>query len=430
MLIRLRYWTALLVTGGLAFGVSHLVDRPSDADNPSQQAAATPLADPAMDASGDDVFVVTTPPKPAVVLPETAADTVTWSRVVDEGGSFSGLLAQAGLDTDTSRAVTAALGSEFDFRHLKAGQRLSLQTSPAGELYTAALELEDGSRILARFLPAPSVERLAPDLVSFPRAGEATVTSSIFGALDAAGIPTRFATDLELVLAETFDLRTKLSGGEHLRIMWREYRAGDRVVGEPTIDFAELDLADGRYEIMWPDDNSRRTQIMKDGKVLHSFEQPIRGARLSSSFGMRHHPVLNTNRMHSGVDLAAAQGAPVEATQDGKVAYMGQRSGYGTVVEVDHGSGVMTRYAHLSALSDAIKVGDRVTAGTELGLAGSTGISTAPHLHYEIRINGMAVSPLADTRLRELGGNAAATNSVVRLSGVKSKLDRLLAVKG
>jgi murein DD-endopeptidase MepM/ murein hydrolase activator NlpD len=134
--------------------------------------------------------------------------------------------------------------------------------------------------------------------------------------------------------------------------------------------------------------------------------------------------------MHSGLDFAAEQGAPVEATQAGKVAFMGERSGYGTVVEVDHGSGVQTLYAHLSALNDAIKVGDRITAGTELGRAGSTGTSTAPHLHYEIRVGGKAVSPLADTRLRDLGTGAATASSVTRLSSVKSKLDRLLAIRG
>jgi murein DD-endopeptidase MepM/ murein hydrolase activator NlpD len=109
---------------------------------------------------------------------------------------------------------------------------------------------------------------------------------------------------------------------------------------------------------------------------------------------------------------------------------MGERSGYGTVVDLDHGSGVQTRYAHLSALCDAIKVGDRVTAVTELGRAGSTGISTAPHLHYEIRIGGKAVSPLADTRLRELGSDAAPAGTVTRLSSVKSKLSHLLAIRG
>lgn len=429
MLIRLRYWTALLVTGGIAFSVSQLLDEPANLPGPAKEVAAlpSPAGGTAQDTSGDDDFAVTTP---VADLPEQAADTVSWSRVVDAGGSLSGLLAEAGLDTDASRDVTAAIGSEFDLRQLKPGQLLSLKTSPAGTPYTATLELEDGSRILARFAPAPSVERLAPDLVSVPRAGEAIVKTSIFGALEAAGIPTRFATDLELILDETFDLRTQLSGGEHMRVMWREYRAGDRVVGEPTIDFAQLDLNGGRYEILWPDDNSRRTQIMKDGELLQTFEQPIRGARLSSAFGLRMHPIHKTKRMHSGLDFAAEQGAPVEATQAGKVAFMGERSGYGTVVEVDHGSGVQTLYAHLSALNDAIKVGDRVTAGTELGRAGSTGTSTAPHLHYEIRVGGKAVSPLADTRLRDLGTGAATAGSVTRLSSVKSKLDRLLAIRG
>ncbi len=433
MLIRLRYWTALLVVGGVAFVVSTQWDRqPHDQVALSDGTSAHPQtgSESTTVTSGDD-DLLTVPVATDTDIPNQTDDSVIWTRVVGAGDSLSGLLAEAGLDTEANSEVTRAIGSEFDLRHLKPGHSLALQISPDGLPATAMLEIEDGSRILATFGAAPSVQRLAPDLDSIQRAGEATVGSSIFAALDEAGIPTRFATDLELILAGTFDLRTALAGGEHIRLMWREYRSGDRVVGEPTIDFAQLDLADGRYEIMWPDDNSRRSRIFKDGQLVKTFDQPIRGARLSSAFGLRMHPVHGYMRMHSGLDFAAEQGAVVAATQVGKIAFMGERSGYGTVVELDHGDGVQTLYAHLSALNEELHVGQRITAGTEIGRAGSTGTSTAPHLHYEIHVDGKPVSPLADTRLRGLGkGTPRSAESLVLVNNMQSELDRLLASRG
>lgn len=113
---------------------------------------------------------------------------------------------------------------------------------------------------------------------------------------------------------------------------------------------------------------------------------PVRDGRLTSGFGMRFHPILRVNRMHSGVDFAVASGTPVYATGDGTVSFVGERGGYGTVVEVDHPlAGKMTRYAHLTAAAPNIHVGSAVRRGQSVAFSGHSGLSTAPHLHYEVR---------------------------------------------
>ncbi len=431
--MRLRYWTALLVLGGVASFVSMKWDR-----QPQNQ-AALPVG-PSVNPHGDDASTdaasterdqVAEPAVAAVETPVEDKDAVTWTRVVGAGDSLSALLAEAGLDTVSRTDVTRAIGSEYDLRHLKPGHVLALSVSADGVPQSATLEIEDGTQILATFGPEGSVQRMAPDLDSVQRAGDIKVKSSIYAALDEAGIPTRFATDLELVLAGAFDLRTALSGGERIRLLWREFSSGDREVGEPAIDFAQLDLSDGSYEILWPDDNSTQTRIFKDGQLLQMFDQPIRGARLSSGFGRRMHPVHGNVRMHSGVDFAASQGAIVEATRSGKIAFMGARSGYGALVEIEHEGGVRTLYAHLSALNEALKVGQRVPAGTEIGRVGSTGTSTAPHLHYEIHIDGRPVSPLSDAPSRGPANRAAqAEGAQVIVDSMQRELDRLLASRG
>ena len=118
---------------------------------------------------------------------------------------------------------------------------------------------------------------------------------------------------------------------------------------------------------------------------------PVNASYMTSGFGLRAHPLLGTARGHAGVDLAAPAGSPIRATQDGVVDAAGWRGGYGLAVQLDHGKGVASRYAHMSRV--AVYPGQAVKRGDVIGYVGSTGLSTGPHLHYEIRVNGAAVNP-------------------------------------
>ena len=119
---------------------------------------------------------------------------------------------------------------------------------------------------------------------------------------------------------------------------------------------------------------------------------PLESARLTSDYGMRNHPVIGGRRNHKGVDLAAPTGTPVYATADGIIGRADWFSSYGLYVEIAHGADLETRYAHMSKL--AVAAGERVKKGDIIGYVGSTGRSTGPHLHYEVRIDGVAVNPV------------------------------------
>ncbi len=125
---------------------------------------------------------------------------------------------------------------------------------------------------------------------------------------------------------------------------------------------------------------------------------PVAARALTSPFGMRYHPLTGGLMAHRGIDLAASAGSPVEATADGIVASAGWAGGYGLCVTVSHGGGLQTRYGHLSRLT--VAAGQQVHRGDLIGLVGSTGLSTGPHLHYEVRVNGQAINPLATIRRR------------------------------
>lgn len=121
------------------------------------------------------------------------------------------------------------------------------------------------------------------------------------------------------------------------------------------------------------------------------FIWPARG-RISSPFGWRTHPVLKTKKYHSGIDIAVSSGTPVLAADDGVVLVSGWRGGYGYFLAIDHGKGISTCYGHNSQL--LVKVGERVVKGQRVSLSGNTGLSTGPHLHFEVRVNGSPSNPL------------------------------------
>lgn len=423
--MRLRYWTALIVIIGV--GVSLTLRKGPQPQEPAASMNNTLAVrqiphQPTIDLA---VTGIPLPAKEKEAQPP-AAEISRWSRAVAPGETLDVLLAEAGLDAVMRAEISGAIGSEYDLRRLKPGHRLALEIAADGTPQTATLEIEDGVNIQAVLGATPVVNVVPPTLDTVNKAAETTIGRSIYAALDAAEIPTRFATDLELVFAGTLDLRRELVGGEYLRVAWRENRLDDRVIGEPMIDFAELDLGDTRFEVLWPGDDSQRTSIFKDGQLLLVIDQPIKGARLSSGFGRRAHPIHGSVRMHNGVDFAAPLGTTVHATQSGKITFMGRRSGYGLMVEVSHAQDIQTIYAHLSAVNETLKVGQQIARGQDIGRVGSTGTSTAPHLHYEVIVDGRPVPPLTDDRLSRIGDG---TVTPVAIDTARNHLMRLLAKK-
>ncbi|WP_017664519.1 M23 family metallopeptidase [Porphyrobacter sp. AAP82] len=150
----------------------------------------------------------------------------------------------------------------------------------------------------------------------------------------------------------------------------------------------------GSTEIAAPGFTAFSSPIPTRGISVPS-RMPLEGAALTSSFGMRTHPVLGGRRQHQGIDLAAPSGTPVYATADGVVSRADWYSSYGLYISVEHGASMQTRYAHLSRL--AVAAGDSVKKGDLIGYVGSTGRSTGPHLHYEVRVEGLAVNPIPYT---------------------------------
>jgi len=145
-----------------------------------------------------------------------------------------------------------------------------------------------------------------------------------------------------------------------------------------------FEMDNGRVDYFGPDGTSIRKTLMKT---------PIDGARISSGFGYRRHPVLGYNKLHKGMDFAASTGTPIYAAGDGTVTYAARKGSYGNYISIRHNSKLGTAYAHLNKFKKGIRKGSVVKQGDVIGYVGTTGRSTGPHLHYEVLVNGVQVNP-------------------------------------
>lgn len=445
--MNLKHWAAgSTIIGGISLAAAGVFGAFDNEPVPPGLSAAAlwkpePLILPQMEMQVPDVVAITpdpmpelrSPASPLMTLADGSSPTIeslldTWSHEIATGETLDAVLALAGFTATDRAEVSLALAAEFDLRRLRPGHAVDVVSTPGGQPRRVVLSVDDGVRIEATFGELMEARTIAPNPEQLTLAGTARIETSIFAALDEAGMPARFAVDLAQMLGGTVDFRRDLGGGETLRLMWREARVGEDLVGRPELAFAALELRDGLYEVTWPEDGTGRATIYLDGEMQRVFAQPVDGARLSSVFGRRVHPVFGNVRMHTGVDFAAAHGTPVRATAPGRVTFIGRRGGYGRVVEIAHGSDIMTRYAHLSAVPATLSIGRRVAAGDTIGQVGATGTATGPNLHYEVRIDGQPTDPLSDERL----ANAAELNvlealALERLTEARTTLEKALA---
>jgi len=367
---------------------------------------------------------------------------------LDAGDTLAGMLEDVGISAQDANAVVAALGKDFNPRALKAGQSFDLTYSVATIDATGgaksdqprttivmvnhkAVEVpieageddqsgatEENSQAISRLLSLSFSPTIDQDItvtrttdggytaqiekkelqVHRHRAG-GTIDGSLYLSAMQAGIPADVVIDMIHMFSYKVDFQRDLHPGDSFEVFYDYYYTPD---GQPakfgSISYAMMTLG-GKQIPMYryqADPNEPAEYFDQKGESAKGMlmKTPVDGARISSGFGSRFHPVLGYTRMHKGVDFAVPVGTPVMAAGAGTIKFMGRANGYGNFVLINHGNDYATAYGHLSRFAPGMRQGAKVRQGQVFAFSGNTGITTGPHLHYEIRIHDGQVNPL------------------------------------
>ena len=224
---------------------------------------------------------------------------------------------------------------------------------------------------------------------------ENIILQSLYKAATDQKIPPNIIIEFARIYGFQVDFQRDVRKEDKFQIMYEIFiDKNDKIIETGEILFANLKISGQDNSLYYFDKKNIEGHYNKNGKSVQKalMKTPINGARLSSSFGMRKHPIDGFNKMHRGTDFAAPKGTPIMASGNGTVKKAGWCGGGGNCVKIKHNSTYETVYAHMSKFARGIKKGTRVKQGQTIGYVGSTGKSTGPHLHYEVIVNGKKVN--------------------------------------
>ena len=224
---------------------------------------------------------------------------------------------------------------------------------------------------------------------------ETVITENLYDSAINLGIKPNIIIEFARLYGFQVDFQRDIWKNDSFQIIYEEFLNEDKeIVDTGIIIFANLNLQNTDLQLYKYEHEKKIDYFDENGKSIRKtlMKTPINGARLSSSYGKRKHPILGYTKMHTGTDFAAPMGTPIMASGDGKITKAGWCGGGGNCVKIKHNTTYQTVYAHMSKFGKGIKKGTRVKQGQIIGYVGSTGLSTGPHLHYEVIENGRKIN--------------------------------------
>lgn len=323
---------------------------------------------------------------------------------IQRSDTVAALLTRLGVDDDAVlEFLRTTPEAAIIFRQMSPGKNVTARVDGDGTLSTLIFPLNGGND-RALIVERDAADELKVSESALPLEKRVIVKSaqirySLFGASDAADIPDSVATQLADIFGGDIDFHRDLRKGDRFSVVYESINHMGRMVRSGRILAAEF-VNDGRtYRAVWfEDEEGKGGYYTADGKNIRKafLRSPLEFSRVTSGFSAsRYHPILHTQRAHTGVDYGAPVGTRVKATGDGVVEFVGNQGGYGKVIMLRHQSQYLTVYGHLSAFAAGLRKGSRVGQSDVIGYVGATGLATGPHLHYEFRVNGTHRNPLA-----------------------------------
>jgi murein DD-endopeptidase MepM/ murein hydrolase activator NlpD len=347
-------------------------------------------------------------PSEAQIAENQKAEPVAEERIVklSKGQNLAKLLTTQGLTADDAAEVTDTLKDVFNPRKLKQGQefRLGLEHDAEGTRLVKLAFAPDASQRIELGRSADETyeaTRIAREIEKRTLAMRGTVDGAFAASARRAGIPRSIANQMTRTLAYDVDFQRDIKKGDQFAVMFdAEFDDQGEIIRADNIQYIGINGAKEKIDL-----------YRFNGRMYHTSGQdvrraflktPVDGARVSSGFGMRNHPIMGYSAMHKGVDFAARSGTPIYAAGDGVVEKASWFAGYGNYVKIRHNGTYATAYGHMSRYGKGIRPGTRVAQGQVIGYVGSTGRSTGPHLHFEVHKSGTQVNP---TKVASLGND-------------------------
>ncbi len=358
----------------------------------------------------------------------------SWKGEVRKGENLVGILLAQGVSQKEAADAAKALGLVFDNRKLKAGHDLVLAMAPSleggpGEQRNKLLSMTLSPSAVADHIVTLTPEGFAASSVERPLTRqlvyrEGVINGSFFGSGKRAGVPYKTLAGLVKAFSYDVDFQRELRAGDRFELAYEAYVNDEGEVAHTgQAVFGALVLQGKRKEVYRFTPKSGRTDYFNaKGESVRKalLRTPVDGARISSRYGMRKHPILGYSKMHKGIDFAAPRGTPIYAAGDGTVAVAKWNGGYGRYIRLKHGKGFQTAYAHMTRFAKGMRPGKKVKQGQVIGYVGTTGRSTGPHLHYEVLKGGKQVNPLS---VKLLPGEKLKGGDLKGMQSVRAQVD-------
>jgi murein DD-endopeptidase MepM/ murein hydrolase activator NlpD len=356
---------------------------------------------------------------------------------VAPGETFEAAVRRTGVGREEAREAVAMLGRAFDTVNIKAGMAFQAAVArPLGAQGSAKLV-----NLSMRVGPATAVtlsravdgglhlNKLEEKVVDQTTVAAGRMGGSLFVSAQKAGATPELTAQVVKLFSHKLDFSRDIRPGDRFSMVFdRKVTASGHAVSAGELLFAEIQAKGGATRLYrFKSPGMTEAQYFDGlGKNIRGLllRTPLDSVRITSSFGMREHPILGFTRMHAGIDFGAPQGTPVYAAGDGVVKRAEWAGGYGRWLQIQHAGGYETGYGHLSRW--AVKAGQHVHQGQVVAYVGSTGLSTGPHLHYEIMVKGQKVNP---SGFKAPSGTVLTGKALAAFKSEKARIDGLVAAK-
>ena len=372
------------------------------------------------------------------VPPEPTDETFKLAK----GETLIDALTDRGVSKEAAKALVASIQPIFPASMMKAGTEIELTLDRQIDFYgrevifpvelsfnpgpneTLTVEADEDGRFVAAIDGARAGAKSKYAEINHFHTS-AKVGSSLYGTAKDNKIPDYIIAEFTRIFAYDVDFQRQVKASDTFDVFY-----GNPLTGSSSkrkvLHYAQLTLdgktktyyryttADGQTDYFDEQGRSAQKSLLKT---------PVSGARLTSGFGMRRHPLLGYSKMHAGVDFGVPQGTPIRAAGSGVVQIAGRHGAFGIAVEIKHNDRYETLYAHMSKLAAGIRRGVKINQGQIIGYVGSTGRSTGPHLHYEVHVDGRAVNP---TRIKAAGGKQLAGKELNKFKQLKSRIATMM----